>query len=31
MFRDTWTLDDFRSQLGQFRAMSGKTGGLCRA
>ncbi len=28
MFRDTWTLEDFRSQLGQIRAMSGKAGGL---
>jgi signal recognition particle subunit SRP54 len=28
MFRDTWTLEDFRSMLRQFRAMSGKAGGL---
>jgi signal recognition particle subunit SRP54 len=28
MFRDTWTLEDFRLQLGQIRAMSGKMGGL---
>ena len=28
MFRDAWTLDDFKSQLKQFRAMSGKMGGL---
>ena len=28
MFRDAWTLEDFRSMLGQFRALSGKAGGL---
>ncbi|HVG93534.1 MAG TPA: signal recognition particle protein, partial [Planctomycetota bacterium] len=28
MFRDTWTLEDFRKQLQQLRAMSGKMGGL---
>jgi signal recognition particle subunit SRP54 len=28
MFKDTWTLEDFKLQLGQIRAMSGKTGGL---
>ncbi len=28
MFRDAWTLEDFRSQLRQLRAMSGKMGGL---
>jgi signal recognition particle subunit SRP54 len=28
MFRDTWTLEDFRTYLGQFRAMSAKSGGL---
>ena len=28
LFRDTWTLDDFRSMLGQFRAFSEKSGGL---
>jgi signal recognition particle subunit SRP54 len=28
LFRDTWTLDDFRSMLGQLRAFSSKSGGL---
>jgi signal recognition particle subunit SRP54 len=28
MFRDTWTLEDFRRQLQQLRAMSGKMGGF---
>jgi signal recognition particle subunit SRP54 len=28
MFRDTWTLEDFRVYLGQFRALSAKSGGL---
>ena len=28
MFRDTWTLEDFRVQLQQLRTMSGKMGGL---
>ncbi len=28
MFRDTWTLEDFRLQLQQIRTMSGKMGGL---
>lgn len=28
MFRDAWTLEDFRIQLEQIRAMSGKMGGL---
>jgi signal recognition particle subunit SRP54 len=28
MFRDSWTLEDFRRMLEQFQAMSGKMGGL---
>jgi signal recognition particle subunit SRP54 len=28
MLRDAWTLEDFRTMLRQFRAMSGKMGGL---
>jgi signal recognition particle subunit SRP54 len=28
MFRDTWTLEDFRVQISQFRALSAKSGGL---
>ena len=28
MFRDTWTLEDFRAQLRQFRSMATKMGGL---
>jgi signal recognition particle subunit SRP54 len=28
MFRDAWTLEDFRLYLGQFRALSAKSGGL---
>jgi signal recognition particle subunit SRP54 len=28
MFRDTWTLEDFKTQIRQFRAVTGKSGGL---